>query len=574
MNTFFLTRDLLCGKDSLNLAPYLFFAPITILVNPLTEADFSDPRNLLLWTLISMLTFVVLVVSVKALQLVMIKKERHYLFPVWVIFAIGAILGGVRGALNYEIALFLELPITLPASLHLRILSAACAWIILTPGFSIISNYLELVKSRRQIIMEQLVFEESLKISNEENLTSIKDATRQAIEDDLSLLLSEVRTQIDNTKNMSLVDQYHKIGMVLTSSSEKLIRPMSHKLASQHREAFPAPRLWNIFIIAIKVPQLPIIPILILSNLAVTSVVAREMTSLIDLALVYLIQNILLWLTILGISKYTALIKRMGVAVLLFGTFFMVITNNILVGVVLGEKYNFMQPQRLFLNFSWFLSVFMVISFVSHIYENEVSITAFVRQMIDSKKIDQILIQEEIFRVKQDIARYLHGNLQSRMMSLGLTLEMSQDRDQSAMNEALTIAQSLLDSPFSQYLSSEDRTLADEVAFNCAQWEGLLTIRSQIADLDSTLSFIQKRAIGAVLEEALANALRHGFAKQVNINISQTETGITVAVQDDGIGPRNNGPGLGSRLYDSIATRGWSLQHRLDGNGTILELNL
>ena len=185
-----------------------------------------------------------------------------------------------------------------------------------------------------------------------------------------------------------------------------------------------------------------------------------------------------------------------------------------------------------------------------------------------------MLADQEIQRVKQDIARYLHGNLQSRVMALGLSLKVREIKDQVSMDSALSLSQSLLDSPFSDFLAAEDRSLLDEVSFNATKWDGLLSIHLNIEVADSQLSQIQKRAVGTALEEAFANALRHGLAKEVEIKIYQDGLGITVAVLDDGVGPRNTPLGLGSRLYDSVATRGWSLKHRLDDEGSILELRI
>ena len=191
-----------------------------------------------------------------------------------------------------------------------------------------------------------------------------------------------------------------------------------------------------------------------------------------------------------------------------------------------------------------------------------------------SHKIDKMLADQEIVRVKQDIARYLHGNLQSRVMALGLSLQVRVIKDQVSMDSALSLSQSLLDSPFSEFLAAGDRSLSDEVSFHATKWDGLLNIDVNIEVADSQLSQIQKRAVGTALEEAFSNALRHGLAKEVEIKIYQDGLGITVAVLDDGIGPRNTPLGLGSRLYDSVATRGWSLKHRLDDEGSILELRI
>lgn len=567
-------RDLLSGKNSLDLSPYIFYAPISILYYPLTNGEPSDLRYFLIYLLISVLSYTCLIISVKVLQRFWIRQAGYSPNPIWLIFVIGAILGAVRGGLNYEVTSFLLLPMSTSNPPLLQILLATLSWAVITPVFAIISNYFEEIKRRRLITMENLVLQESLKISNEEALVRIKDVTRSAIEDDVSALLSEVRIQIASAKDLSMEDQFLKIATILTTASDDLIRPMSHRLMSEHREAFPSPSLWRIFMIAIKSPILPIVPTLAITAFASISVVLSNTTSIIEVLQLTLIQNSLTLLTVFGITIFTRHFKGMGVAAIFFGSLFNVILNNILVGVLLTFEYEFLQPHRTFFHFLWFITVFSIGSLLSTLKRNESSIETFVLQMIENKVIDQSLLQDEILRVKYDIARYLHGNLQSRLMSLGLTSSMVEDKNQSAMDHLLTLSESLLDSPFSQYLSTADRTLIEEVAFHSLQWDGLLTVRSKLVGVESILSVIQVRAVGAALEEALANSLRHGFAKEVDIDIYRGDMGVVIKVTDDGIGPRQNTPGLGSRLYDLIAVNGWSLQHRFDGEGTVLELKL
>jgi signal transduction histidine kinase len=239
-----------------------------------------------------------------------------------------------------------------------------------------------------------------------------------------------------------------------------------------------------------------------------------------------------------------------------------------------SQIFGAVELNRYILNFVWELSIFVIVSFIYNLFRSELDVRLFIKQLIDSSKIDQSLAQDEALRVQYDIARYLHGNLQSRMMSLGLTLKMSQQHDEESMSSAMSIADSLLNSPFAEYLDQHTRTLVEEVDFAVGKWDGLLNVKTDIEDLDEKLSFVQKRAIGAVVEEALANALRHGFAKEVDIRIYQGKTGISIDITDDGIGPRMQKPGLGTRLYDLVAINGWSLQYRLDGFGSILELRI
>jgi len=149
---------------------------------------------------------------------------------------------------------------------------------------------------------------------------------------------------------------------------------------------------------------------------------------------------------------------------------------------------------------------------------------------------------------------------------------MAEVKDQRNMDSAMSIARSLLDSPFSELIDTEERSLSDEVAHNISRWDGLLKIDFHIEIPDSQLSPIQTRAVGAAIEEGLANALRHGLAKEIGIRIYEDGIGLTLTIQDDGIGPRNTPPGLGSKLFDTVATRGWSLKYRPDDLGSIVEL--
>jgi signal transduction histidine kinase len=274
------------------------------------------------------------------------------------------------------------------------------------------------------------------------------------------------------------------------------------------------------------------------------------------------------------LQKFIAIFKHLVISATLF-----TLALNVYISVLFLELFNSQisgaaELNRYILNFVWEVSFFIIVSFIYNLFRSELDVRLFVKQLIDSSKIDQSLAQDEALRVQYDIARYLHGNLQSRMMSLGLTLKMSQQQDEESMSSAMSIADSLLNSPFAEYLDQHTRTLVEEVDFAVGKWDGLLNVKTDIEDLDEKLSFVQKRAIGAVVEEALANALRHGFAKEVGIRIYQGKTGISIDITDDGIGPRMQKPGLGTRLYDLVAINGWSLQYRLDGFGSILELRI
>ena len=570
-------RNLLCGRHALDLRPYLFFAPLSILVIPLQESNFSERKDFIFWSLISLLSFLGQILFIKLLQIILINKRDFQPFALWVIFVIGGASGAIKAFIVYISPQFLEMQgVTL--NLASRILTGTFVGIIVVPIYAVISNQLNLVIQRRKILMQALVVEESLKYSNQEALQKVREATQIAIESEFSTLISETRKQIENAEGKSLEQQYKLISDALTLSAQNLIRPLSHRLMQDMSQDFPSPPLRSIFFLAFKKPILPILPTLFLASIVSVITVLREITSIPIIFFICFSEAFFLFIQIISINAFTKsrMSKKSSVNTPIFIVLssFLGVSADYVLSLILFSEYEFLKGELLLLDAFWRLAFICVVSFVVNLIENEAAVEQFISELINTHKIDKMLADQEIIRVKQDIARYLHGNLQSRVMALGLSLKVREIKDQVSMDSALSLSQSLLDSPFSEFLAAEDRSLFDEVSFNATKWDGLLSIHLNIEVADSQLSQIQKRAVGTALEEAFANALRHGLAKEVEIKIYQDGLGITVAVLDDGVGPRNTPPGLGSRLYDAVATRGWSLQHRLNDEGSILELRI
>ena len=568
------TKQLLCGKNSLDLPIYIFFSPIIILLQPLNLITNYDSGNLLLTTLSSIFSFFILLVTIKTFQLILMRKEQYSPIPIWLIFVIGNFTGVVKGGtlfvINKEIGALTDGALTVET----QILLATLAWGVIVPIFAATSNQIAKVRDRRLNMMDELLLEESVKLANEDRLTQIKQSVRVAIESDVSLLMKEVQTQITKSKDSTLEERYQQISKVLLDSAENFVRPLSHKLMVDNRLEFPSPTLWQISMLALRKPIFPIFPLLVLNTISSLTFLLRLELTNIEILAICLQQIGLLTILIFSLQKIVANFKHLVVAATLFTVSLNVYLSNSFLQMFNSQISGVAQINRYVLNCVWELSFFVIISFLYNLFRSELDIRSFVKQLIDSSKIDQSLAQDEALRVQYDIARYLHGNLQSRMMSLGLTLKMSEQKDEESMTSAMSIADSLLNSPFAEYLDQHSRTLIEEVNFAVGKWEGLLNVKTDMENLDAKLSFVQKRAIGAVVEEALANALRHGFAKEVDIRIYQGKTGISIDITDDGIGPRMQKPGLGTRLYDLVAINGWSLQYRLDGFGSILELRI
>ena len=579
MNSNFNFRELLCGRNSFNLGPYLFFSPLMIIVNPIVEANLSDRRNFALWLLTSLISFLVQILIIRIFQLTLTKNVNFTALPVWTIFVAGLLAGVARAMVTAGLAHYLGLVsqggvLTAPSMAR-----GILAGLLLVPIFGVLSNYIASIKSKRMMLMEKLLILRSINFESQAGLQLVRQRARESIEDEYSLLISETKKQIINTEGKSLAEQYDHIATVLTHSAEDLIRPLSHRLMEEEVQDFPLPSLPTIFLLALRSPVLPLLPIQLLSFISTATVVSKEVTSVTTILILCLIQILLLSVQTLGIRvlfrKYGSQSKRyFGLALMGLSTALTVWADKFLIELFYQDKFDFLRPESLLLSFIWWLAIFLIVSFIANLIRSETKSEEFISELIKSKSLDQLLIQKETSQVRQDIARYLHGNLQSRVMALGLSLQVTEMKDQKNMDSAMTIAHSLLDSPFSELITTEERSLSDEVQYNISRWDGLLKIVSHIEIPDSALSPIQIRAVGAAIDVALANALRHGLAKEIGISIYEDGIGLTLTIQDDGIGPRNTPPGLGSRLFDTVATRGWSLKYRPDDLGSIVELKI
>jgi two-component sensor histidine kinase len=69
-------------------------------------------------------------------------------------------------------------------------------------------------------------------------------------------------------------------------------------------------------------------------------------------------------------------------------------------------------------------------------------------------------------------------------------------------------------------------------------------------------------SIATILEEAVTNAVRHGQASNVFIEIRETRNGnISLQVTDNGTGLKSSYSGLGTGLITSICGSHWSISN-------------
>ena len=567
-------KESICGVHALDTKIYLYIAPIAIFLSPLLLSNISDRREATLWMVSSALAYVVLVMWIALARRALLARRKNRGFTIWSILAVGAVAGYLKGYLTQIFGLYYGLGSTSNGSSMLSGLRGVVAWIIIVPFLATFANLIHRLKSQHQDALDSLVLIEATKFGNQDAIKKVKSTARDQIENELSKLLTVTRQQILDFQHEPIESQFEKISNVLTLSATEIVRPMSHQL-SLDKFHFDTSLRWR----KILGGSLRNNPFLVWFNSSLIVVgtlftLLNEKLLLSTISIVIVLQFGLIACLIYFAKRLQERMNSRGLSIIICVDLFITFVSWTLMNRFMDD-YLFLLPQRLFLNFFWTMLVLVGTGFLSNFFSGKDGDTSLVLLAIDESRIGNLLLERELQQTKYDIARYLHGNLQSRMMALSLTLDMTKDKSSKhELDSALSIAESLLNSPFAEYVFLEDQSLKEEVSKVVSRWTGLLVVETYIEDIEERLSGHLKRAVGAAIEEAIANALRHGFAKSVWIRIYEDNPGIVVEVIDDGIGPRAHDAGMGSRLYDSVATKGWSLQFRLEGTGSILELHL
>lgn len=172
------------------------------------------------------------------------------------------------------------------------------------------------------------------------------------------------------------------------------------------------------------------------------------------------------------------------------------------------------------------------------------------------------LMSADLDRIRSQRGRLLHGQVQSRMMSIALRASSGPGLHREIVTHELDLISQAL---------SEGKSVFGEADFMptlSAQWDGFLDIKSSGLELVVGEALSQKAAL--LVEEAISNAYRHGLASEVSVRFFKEKAELVLEVRDNGLGPTNGRPGGGTKLLNEIASS-WELSAQ-DNGGSLLKI--
>lgn len=566
------TRRALSGRWAISRAPYLFIAPTTIASVVLIESKSFNATELRGWLLASAGGYLVFCTLLYLAHLTIFRHRAIKPVPIAWIFIIGFISGAIKGLTTGVLSVLLGLETDVAQAMSTRFLTAGFLGLVGVPAIAVVMNALEEFKDKRAELVAEQILIESKELQSKEVIAAMSSQLRSTIEKDLGILLDDLKNSLDKIPNTS--ESWQIIANDLRTTASESVRAMSHRLWERPSSKVADITLIDIAKAMITTSAFPlrfILPILIASSIPVT--LNDHGSSALPLRLFVLGMNTtaIYLVSELAIQKW----KQYKFQIYFSALFLAAIAPALSTILIFGDKVD-----EHFIGVTvtiaiWLPLLTITCGLIDTSLRQRQEILTDLQGRIDKSRVRMISENNETIRLSNDMAKYLHGNLQSRLMASAFAIEAAGNaRDSKSLSGEIEKARQSITTPFDQFTSQDLGNIMVELSRLIVMWEGVLSAEISFTGAIDDVSATDTRNIVHVVEEAFSNALRHGLATEATIDLKSDPIEITLTVTDNGIGPRTGNPGLGSSLFNSIAGSNWSLSRGNEGIGAQLNLKI
>lgn len=383
------------------------------------------------------------------------------------------------------------------------------------------------------------------------------DVELEPVREQLQQADADVRSAADSDESMNRED-WKRISDLLRQTAQDSVRPLSHRLWQRADQRYDVPPWWMLPITIIR--QQPFRP-MALALIDIVGTLGPNVQQYGGLRGLVLVLAGLAW-SIPVMLVGNALMRRRPAA---HAAIFLAALAVLQVAVVVrGYLRDLWVPGSgsLAWQVSQMVAVVIVVLMTSGFgawRNREAAQLANLRAVVEEESEGVRERSAQIAMLARETAQYLHGSLQTRLVGCSLAMEQaSETGDVVALERALAEALLVLDNEKTP--GSTAQSVRGEVGRKIDLWDGFCKFDIAIDD-DIADSPDDAVVVGRVVEEAIANAIRHGHASRIEVRVTRDGGDrLMVGVTDNGTGPQGGSPGLGSAYLAMVSEGTWTIE--------------
>ena len=522
--------------------------PLNIFSTIATNVTAESDGTVLDWFIVSLAGVAAMLLVFLIAQLTVLRQARLRPVPVWAVALIGGVSGVIRLPVMNMALQFLGLPILTSSAQTGRVMSSAVLGIVLLPLGAFVTSTVYQFRTQRTALVASEISLHQAQMRAEGATAALREVLVSRVESDLSSVIDDV-----GSASPSLQDSLQRTGRELWAPPapyEAARFKWGQVLeAGIRRNPLPTPLVILIWI--------PAAVMSFSSFLGWPETILRVGTAALAIAIIFELGR--RWIARRGGSTTGVLI------VVLTGSW--VVTSPVSWWLWSDRSFDLAVPTMIS-NAVWLTFITVLSGMGVAALRSSEAIVRDLRGMVSEAEIQALAADEELAIVRRELGALLHGPVRSRLNTASAVLDGMQGASNPDVSGELHAAlKSLRETRDNEPVALE---LFAEVTGVLDPWSPLLTIDLSCPGFTSDLA----HSAAILVEEAVANAYRHGDARSVRVTITGHPSSIHLVVEDDGTGLEPGAQaGLGTQLFDQHAPGRW-VREPMSSGGTRMALTL
>lgn len=559
-------RSAIGGRWLIYIPTYAWLLPVWLSGSILSTRNLSGTLEVLTVTAVNVFALGVCAVEFLLFRVTIWRSSHNSpstTTPLWLVITGGIILGSSKAVITvYGTALLLG---TSDSDLWGRVLAGSVLGVIVVMVVPLSLSELENYRAQRENLIHEIVRREIAEPSpfSQPNPQALHEFVNRSLK-----TLAAVRKDPET------------LPAVLDHMRENEIRPLSHRIWKREQEQIPDFTLGNLISVSLTKTRYVVIPVVLGYALLMGPSQLTEYGLLAGAGAV-LLQALLIAVG-LNLAK---LIPPRGRG---WGITLFLVANILITTAIAFFTTALFGPIPHYLPLQAALGAFQVLVTLT-LFTSVYSLTRKTHKAVveDLLRLSPDLGTTELMRAQQsrenrELAQLLHSQVQNVFLAKSVQVKKEMDSEildadarQELLERNIVDLETYIRGLVNGESPSTSHHLSNRVTEIIQSWSPILDISvtpSSWPHLSNVET--QSEVLLGILTEGISNAVRHGLANTVVISLDSSPTGTTLQIDDDGVGPREGTPGLGTYLFMSIPHSTWQLTRSTQLGGASLRIIL